>query len=54
MGSRENGLADHLWRILRGQDGQVNESGGVGAIYRLCGRKSRLHSLTEFYVDVAC
>jgi hypothetical protein len=27
-----DGLADHSWRILRGQNWQVNESRGVGTI----------------------
>ena len=31
-----DGLADHLWRILRGRNGQVNESRGVGAIKKGC------------------
>src|SRR5208282_3152999 len=29
-----DGLADHSWRILRGRNGQVNESRGLGAISR--------------------
>ena len=41
-----DGLADHSWRILRGRNGQVNQSGG--SMWR---REKRLHPLFQGNLD---
>src|ERR1019366_5313885 len=48
-----NGVADHSWRILRGRNRQVNQSGGVGGISRGLLAKNRVNTHCGVLSEVA-